>query len=129
MVSETPKVPAPVPDTAGRIQSCLKLASGQPAGAGYTMGFSINGVEKETRPTNANGCASLDVEIDLAARFQPVYAKSPSGESLVASNGPRNPDPPRRDRDEGRRNPALAGVPRCNMSQQRRWTSSGGGPG
>jgi chemotaxis protein histidine kinase CheA len=85
---EAPKAPAPVPETAGRIQACLKLASGQPAGAGYTVGFSINGVEKETRPTNASGCASLDVEIDLAARFQPVYAKSPSGESLVVKRPP-----------------------------------------
>jgi serine/threonine protein kinase len=88
VTTEAPKAPAPVPETAGRIQACLKLASGQPAGAGYTMGFSINGVEKETRPTNASGCASLDVEIDLAARFQPVYAKSPSGESLVVKRPP-----------------------------------------
>jgi serine/threonine protein kinase len=85
---EAPKGPVPVPENAGRIEGCLKLASGQAAGAGYRMGFSINGVEKESPPTSANGCASLDVEIDLAARFQPVYAKSPSGESLVVKRPP-----------------------------------------
>jgi serine/threonine protein kinase len=84
----TPKGPLPVPENAGRIEACLKLASGQPAGAGYRIGLAISGVDKETPPTNASGCASLDVEIELAAQFRPIYAKSPSGERLVVKQPP-----------------------------------------
>ena len=77
--SVTPKGPSPVPDNGGRIRACLKTASGLPAGAGYTMVFSISGQEKETGSTDASGCASLDFPIDKTAKFFPVRAKERSG--------------------------------------------------
>jgi serine/threonine protein kinase len=86
--SATPKGPTPVPDTGGRIHACLKLSADERAGAGYTIVFSISGVEKETGPTDANGCADLDFPIDVTAKFYPVSAKDRSGASVAVAKIP-----------------------------------------
>jgi serine/threonine protein kinase len=86
--SVTPKGPAPVPDTGGRIHACLKLSAAERAGAGYTIVFSISGVEKETGPTDASGCADLDFPIDVTAKFFPVSAKDRNGASVAVAKIP-----------------------------------------
>jgi hypothetical protein len=45
-------------------------------------------VEKETGPTDANGCADLDFPIDVAAKFHPVSAKDRSGASVAVAKIP-----------------------------------------
>jgi serine/threonine protein kinase len=83
-----PKAPAPVPADGGRIHACLKLSADERAGAGYTIVFSISGVEKETGPTDASGCANLDFSIDVAAKFAPVSAKDRTGASVAVAKIP-----------------------------------------
>lgn len=84
----TPQEPLPVSESGGHISACLKIAPGQPVGAGYRMGFSISGREMETRPTDASGCATLDFPIDVKAKFQPVYAKDGGGQLIEVERPP-----------------------------------------
>ena len=75
-------------ENGGHISACLQIAPGQPAGAGYRMGFSISGREMETGPTDASGCATLDFPIDVKAKFQPVYAKDGDGQQFDVKKVP-----------------------------------------
>jgi serine/threonine protein kinase len=84
----TPPVTAPeptpgVPESQTHIQACLKTAAGQPAGAGYKIGFFIRDLgDRETPPTDASGCAILPLLIERGAMFQPVYAKDTGGDRI-----------------------------------------------
>jgi len=81
--------PAAIPQGSARMLVCLITEAGAPAGEGYRIVFSLSGrADEETPPTNAGGCAVMDIPVSGSIKFKAVSVKGPGSRALKVVSVP-----------------------------------------